>query len=190
MKTPWAAFILLFLLLYPALAMAQMFGNLEQPLPGFEPSIDALIRQPQPTLTYVATIINYITVFIILIGLISIVIGGFLYITAGGEAKKVDQAKTFIKSALTGIVLALAAWLILNTISQQFTSGLKEPRDLLPNAPANPGNPGGGGGGGGPVGPVGKGCKNDADCADGGQGQVCRNIGRDGIGECLPDAAF
>ncbi len=41
---------------------------------------------------------------------------GFLLITAGGDPAKVTQAKAIIKNLLIGFVIALAAWLIINTI--------------------------------------------------------------------------
>jgi len=41
---------------------------------------------------------------------------GFLLITAGGDPGQVTKAKSIIKNLLIGFVIALAAWLIINTI--------------------------------------------------------------------------
>ncbi len=41
---------------------------------------------------------------------------GFLLITAGGDPSKVTKAKAIIRNLLIGFVIALAAWLIVNTI--------------------------------------------------------------------------
>ncbi len=41
---------------------------------------------------------------------------GFLLISAGGDPGKLTQAKSIIKNVLIGFVIALAAWLIVNTI--------------------------------------------------------------------------
>ncbi len=41
---------------------------------------------------------------------------GFLLITAGGDPAKSTQVKAIIKNLLIGFIIALAAWLIINTI--------------------------------------------------------------------------
>ena len=46
-----------------------------------------------------------------------IVVGGFEYITAGGNESTVGRAKTRITQALLGILLILGSYLILNTIN-------------------------------------------------------------------------
>ena len=114
----------------PLLAAAQRptFGNFEAPLPGIQDaSIDKFVDNPTPILTYASFIINFVTGVIIVIGLISMVAGAFFYMTAGGDKAGVEKGKKFIIAALSGIVLALTSWVILNTISSQFTTGLKEP---------------------------------------------------------------
>jgi hypothetical protein len=109
-------------------ANAATFGNFEVPIPALKgKTIDDVVSQPKPILFYVGILINIITAVIVMIGLISIVIGAYFYMTAGGEAKRVDMGKDFIKAAISGIVLALTAWLILNTISPQFASNIQEP---------------------------------------------------------------
>lgn len=111
----------------PLISQAQ-FGNFEAALPGLEgKSIDTLAAEPKPILNYASIIINYTTAAIIAIGLISMIIGAFIYMTAGGDNENVKKGKKFIISALSGIVLALTAWLILNTINPQLGSNLKEP---------------------------------------------------------------
>ncbi len=125
------------LLLTPLFSQAQ-FGNFEATLPGLEgKSIDDLAAEPKPILSYASIIINYTTAAIIAIGLISMIVGAFIYITAGGDNENVKKGKKFIISALSGIVLALTAWLILNTINPQLASGLKEPIISKPCGPDN-----------------------------------------------------
>ena len=41
---------------------------------------------------------------------------GFLLITSGGDSGKRTKAKTIMKNLLLGYLIALAAWLIINTI--------------------------------------------------------------------------
>lgn len=73
------------------------------------------------------TIVNAATGLVIVAGLMSIIIGGYFYMTAGGDSGRISTAKTFFMSAFLGILLALTAYIILNTISPQFASQLKEP---------------------------------------------------------------
>lgn len=55
-------------------------------------------------------------------------IGGFIWITAGGNAGRVSDAKNWIFGAITGLVLTMCSWLILNTINP----------DLVVFKPINP----------------------------------------------------
>ena len=57
------------------------------------------------------------TVLVVAAGTMSIVIGGYYYMTAGGSADRVRAAKVWVGSAILGIVIALLAWLILSSIS-------------------------------------------------------------------------
>jgi|GEM_PF-2221916 len=43
--------------------------------------------------------------------------GGVLYLTSGPNASQVEEGKKYITNALLGLLLALSAWLILNTIN-------------------------------------------------------------------------
>jgi hypothetical protein len=53
---------------------------------------------------------------------ISLVIGGFQYLTSMGEPARIREAKDRIYSAFLGLILLLGSWLILNTINPQLTS--------------------------------------------------------------------
>jgi len=55
----------------------------------------------------------------------ALVYGGFLYMLSGTISSQ-DEAKKYIWGAISGLVLALAAYLILNTINPDLVS-LKEP---------------------------------------------------------------
>lgn len=57
---------------------------------------------------------------------IALVIAGFQYLTSVGDPNRMKDAKDRAVSAVGGLVLLLASWLILNTISSQFVS-LEEP---------------------------------------------------------------
>lgn len=56
-----------------------------------------------------------------------IAIGAYFYFAAAGNAERAGEGKAIITRALTGLIVGLVSWIILNTISPQFTTGLKEP---------------------------------------------------------------
>jgi hypothetical protein len=61
----------------------------------------------------VGSIINIITIVVGIIALIMILIGGFRYVTSGGDASKVSSAKNTIIYAIIGlVVVALAQFIV------------------------------------------------------------------------------
>jgi hypothetical protein len=58
---------------------------------------------------------------------IMIMIGGLLYLTAGGSSERVSNAKSYISSALIGLVLALTSYFLLQTVNPALLS-LKFPK--------------------------------------------------------------
>lgn len=70
-----------------------------------------------PLVDFLGEIIVIIVALVVMAGLVSIVIGGYFYMTAGGNADRVRLAKVWIGSAILGIILALLAWLILRSIA-------------------------------------------------------------------------
>lgn len=64
--------------------------------------------------------VNILSIALQAIGLvmfIMLIIGGFKFLTAGGDPKAVESAKGTLTMAITGLVLAILAWFILNFIS-------------------------------------------------------------------------
>jgi hypothetical protein len=109
------------------------FGCFEVGLPGSDISagqdIENFIGQSNraPLLRLIRIIVTFITALIVSIGIITVVVAGYIYMTAGGDAGRVGLAKQFLSAALLGIFLALTSYLILNTISPQFTREVQEP---------------------------------------------------------------
>ena len=62
-------------------------------------------------------VVTAVIALTVMAALVSIVIGGYIYMTAGGNADRVRTAKVWIGSAILGIILALMAWVILNSIA-------------------------------------------------------------------------
>ncbi len=66
---------------------------------------------------YLESIFNLAIGIASVLAVLMIVIGGFKYITVEASPYSVEEAKNQINGALLGLVLVLAAWLILNTIN-------------------------------------------------------------------------
>lgn len=105
------------------------FGSFEVGLPGIPAgeSIDQLAHEPAPILNFINTTVNATIAVLVIVGLISITIGGYLYMTAAGNGGQVKTAKEWILAALVGIFLALASVIILTTINNYLGKDAQEP---------------------------------------------------------------
>lgn len=61
-------------------------------------------------------IVNYVLVIVGVVALAYLVYGGFLYITAQGDGKKIEQAKNTIIYAVIGIVVIGIAAAVVNFV--------------------------------------------------------------------------
>lgn len=68
-----------------------------------------------------AKVVTILLIVAFLASLIFIIIGGIRWITSGGDKGKVDAARGTITGAITGLVIALLAFFILNIITYLFT---------------------------------------------------------------------
>jgi hypothetical protein len=75
---------------------------------------------------YIATIYLFASGIVAGLAAVMIVIGGIQYATAAGNPKGIASAKETITSAIIGLVIVGAGYLILRTFGTQFTN-LKEP---------------------------------------------------------------
>jgi hypothetical protein len=99
------------------------FGNFEVPLPvdAFQGNICCVVQnfsgssddEIAPIRGFVGVLANIFVAAIVGIALIMIVIGGFIYMTAGGTADRIQMAKKIIGSAILGMILALLTFVIL-----------------------------------------------------------------------------
>lgn len=69
---------------------------------------------------YIGGLYNYLILTAGVIAAVMSVMGGFQYLTAGGDAGKVKAAKERITNAIAGVILTLGAYTILNTVSPTF----------------------------------------------------------------------
>lgn len=60
----------------------------------------------------ISRLFNYIIPFAGMAAFVVLIVGGFQYLTAGGDPKKVQQAQGVITGAIIGIVVTLGVYLI------------------------------------------------------------------------------
>ncbi|MFA4834078.1 MAG: pilin [Patescibacteria group bacterium] len=71
---------------------------------------------------YIKAIYNYAIGIVGILAAIVLMFGGVIWLTAGGSSEKVTEAKAWIGASLTGLVLALCSYMILNTINPNLVS--------------------------------------------------------------------
>ena len=62
--------------------------------------------------TIAASLINVALGFLGIIAVVIVLIGGFKYMTAGGEEEKTTEAKKLIVSGIIGLAIILSAWAV------------------------------------------------------------------------------
>lgn len=67
--------------------------------------------------SYIALLYNYLIGALVIFAIVMIMYGGFRWITAGGDAGKIGEAKSTIVGAVVGLVLGLFSFTILNVIN-------------------------------------------------------------------------
>lgn len=119
-------FILLFLFIFSAGTLLSVSGaaaqsqglqyQLLEKIPGFASTDGSDLPK------YVKAIYNIALIVVVLSAVLMLSIGGFLYLTSAGNTSAMGTAKGVIFDALIGLVIALAAWLILNVINPDLVS--------------------------------------------------------------------
>ncbi|MBI5072118.1 hypothetical protein HZB93_04515 [Candidatus Falkowbacteria bacterium] len=103
--------------------------TLETPLPTFSGFMDVVLQGEAPNRyilipwlgQYIAAIYKYAIGIVGILSGIMIIVGGLLWLTAGGAADRVSTAKSFIESSLVGLVIALTSFLLLYAINPKLT---------------------------------------------------------------------
>ena len=80
---------------------------------------------------YIKSIYMYATGIVGILATVVLMFGGISWIAAGGNAQRVDNAKSWITAALTGLFLAMGSYMILNTINPKLI-------ELQPIKPTKP----------------------------------------------------
>ena len=82
-------------------------------------SIDLGNKDPR---TITAEIINVAMLFLGIIAVVIILMGGFKWMTAGGNEDKVAEARKLMGSGVIGLVIVLAAWGIASFILERLVT--------------------------------------------------------------------
>ncbi|MDD3285720.1 MAG: pilin [Patescibacteria group bacterium] len=107
-------FAMLSLLALPIVTMAQ--SNLDVGMNEIEEGFgDNGLGNTDPRTT-VARLINVAMLFLGIIAVVIILLGGFKWMTAGGNEDKVGEAKKLMGAGVVGLVIVLSAWGIANFI--------------------------------------------------------------------------
>lgn len=67
-----------------------------------------------------SNIVSFLMSVVGVIAIIGLVIAGMLYFFAGGDRRQLDLAKNMTFAAVTGIIIALSALVIIKTLSSFF----------------------------------------------------------------------
>ena len=71
---------------------------------------------------YIQAIYNYAIGIVGILAAVVLMFGGVIWLTAGGNQEKVKEAKAWIGASLSGLVLLLCSYMILNTINPDLVS--------------------------------------------------------------------
>lgn len=81
--------------------------------PGCEGGVDAM--------KIIGSAVNVLLFAAFVIALIFLVIGGIRWIVSGGDKEGTTKARETVTSALIGLAVVLAAWVLINIILKYFT---------------------------------------------------------------------
>lgn len=70
---------------------------------------------------YMLSIINYGLAAVAIVATVVLMGGGLLWLTSRGDSGQIGKAKGLIGGSLTGMILLLCSWIILNTINPELT---------------------------------------------------------------------
>jgi hypothetical protein len=70
----------------------------------------------------IGTLINSVLSIVGVLLLVYLIWGGFTWMTAGGDSKKVDQAQSIIKNAVIGLVIIVLSYFIADFVMRQLVT--------------------------------------------------------------------
>lgn len=128
------ALLSLFFMAAPAIAVASC-ANPTSPAESLNCGVDAgpggctgTCAAPQQSLdTLITNIVKILSAIVGLVAVLMIILGGFRYITSGGDTTKVNGAKNTIIYAVVGLVVVALAQAIVKFTLDKATTSTKSP---------------------------------------------------------------
>ncbi len=104
----------------PEAAFIPITPELGVPIPGL--NLVAPTREGQTVRVaflagYINAVYRYLTAIILVVAIVMVVYGGFLYLVGSAGVGSIQKGKTIIIDAIMGLLITLAAYAILNTVS-------------------------------------------------------------------------
>ena len=94
------------------------------PIPGFTPAAptrEGSIVRVAFLAGYINAVYRYLTGIILVVAIVMVVYGGFLYLVGSAGVGSIQRGKQIITDAIMGMVITLAAFALLNTVSPATT---------------------------------------------------------------------
>ena len=93
-------------------------------IPGADskPAFEKGVATAPSIAKYIKAIYNYAIGIVGILAAVVLMFGGVIWLTAGGNQEKVKEAKAWIGASLSGLVLVLCSYMILNTINPDLVS--------------------------------------------------------------------
>jgi len=119
MKKYSLIFILIIAIFFVILSSTAYAAKLQVPIPGAGDNLTL----PE----YIQAIYNYALSIVGILATVVIMFGGLLWVMAGGNASKIDNAKSWVTAGVTGFVLLMMSYTLLYFINPSLVSfsGLK-----------------------------------------------------------------
>ncbi len=67
-------------------------------------------------------VINWILAIVLAVDVLMIIIGGFLYVTAGGDDGRAKKGRATVMNAIIGLVIIIMAYVIANVVANFFSA--------------------------------------------------------------------
>ncbi|OGL85647.1 hypothetical protein A3I40_00045 [Candidatus Uhrbacteria bacterium RIFCSPLOWO2_02_FULL_48_12] len=102
-------------------------------IPGFNVPAEGIDITPTTVGEYIKAIYTFSVYAGSILAVVVLMIGGFMWLTSGGNVSQVGQARTYIGGAIAGFVLLLLSWTLLQMVNPR----LVEFRSLVINSVEN-----------------------------------------------------
>src|SRR6056297_155909 len=96
-------------------------SNFEHEDPSKEDAGKPLTRDTKPIADYIKAIYTYAISIVAIAAALALMVGGAIWLTAGGSNTRVENAKKIMTGALSGLVLALGSYFLLAQINPELT---------------------------------------------------------------------